>query len=412
MSETREPGVLLFSLSGQADADNISPAIWSTARDGTTVHVWAADAEIIRSLQNAWWAKDCMNLTVRSVFPWGKRGTLKERLGRIRWNRWRLRREFRRQGIQLVAMQWTEGVSYPATSLLRSIVRYWFGDLPSQLQLAAHGMDIPTVALPHGHSTKTTIIRSPHVREKMADNLGKLPFANRDSHTAYVFASEYHRKVIVENSTMSGENTTVWGSARFNDLWVAHLYGATTAAALPRLDESQMRRVLFFIPKWNNLVDRPATIDLICALGQMSSIQLVLRGHLRADDAALNIVEHTRIRNTKTVMVGENVSSASLIQACDVVVDVDSSIAFDAILLGKPYVRPRYLQDATVQTVWDELGGAHQTASCDETVVLLSKIVLLPAERQSNFDEVVFGGKGESVLARYRDELLRLAGRR
>jgi hypothetical protein len=109
------------------------------------------------------------------------------------------------------------------------------------------------------------------------------------------------------------------------------------------------------------------------------------------------------------VMIADDVSSPSLINACDAVVDVDSSIAFDAVLLGKPYVRPRYLQDTSVETVWDRLGGAHQPQSLDATVALLGGDSLAPAARDASFDRVVFGGSGVEVLARYRDELRAIA---
>jgi hypothetical protein len=266
------------------------------------------------------------------------------------------------------------------------------------------------VALPHGHSTKTTIIRSQHVQAVMDGNSGRLPFADRDSHVAYVFASTYHRDVIVGHSTMSGKNTQVWGSARFNDEWVPQLYGATTAAQLSPLRPEQLRRVLLFIPKWHNLVDKEQTLQLIVELGACESLQLVVRGHLRASDTTLTEQEVASLKNTgNIVLVGDNTSSPSLIKACDVLVDIDSSIAFDAVLLGKPYVRPRYLQDASVGTIWDTLGGAHQTDSLIDTIALLTDETLSPAPRDPQFEQVVFGGAGVDVLRRYRDGLLAIA---
>jgi len=140
-------------------------------------------------------------------------------------------------------------------------------------------------------------------------------------------------------------------------------------------------------------------------LGANDRVQLVVRGHLRAEAAALAPDERAVLERGNVVLVTDDVSSASLIRACDVVVDIDSSIAFDAVLLGKPYVRPKYLQDASVTTIWDELGGAHQTDSLDATVALLTADTLVPAERDRTFGQVVFGGGGAEVLARYRDGL-------
>lgn len=404
-------GTMLFALAGPADTDNISPAIWSVARDGSPVVVCVADVAVYCELQKVWWREECPNVKVISVVPWGPRGQFWERIGRLRWNRWRLKRALLRSDVRLVVMEWKEGIASQQPSLLKAMVRRWSADFFLQLQFSARDLGIPTVALPHGHSTKTTIILSEHVRSEMEKHSGKLPFADRDSHTAYVFASDYHRDAILTNSSMSGVNARVWGSARFNDAWVKRLYEVVPNVSLPPLGDSQRRRVLFFVPKWQNLIDRQATIQLISTLGSHPQLQLVVRGHLRASDAALSDTEAAALRQASVVMMSEGVSSPSLIDACDVVVDVDSSIAFDAVLRGKPYVRPRYLQDASVRTIWDELGGAHQTDSCEATVALLTQPTLQPAPRDSAFDEVVFGGSGEVVLSRYRDELRALAQR-
>ena len=404
-------GTVLFALAGPADTDNISPAIWSIARDGSPVVVYVADVAVYRDLQEVWWREECPNVKVISVVPWGPRGQFWERLGRLRWNRWRLKRALSQSDVRLVVMEWKEGIASQQPSLLKATVRRWSADFFLQLQFSARDLGVPTVALPHGHSTKTTIILSEHVRSEMEKHSGKLPFADRDSHTAYVFASDYHRDAILTNSSMSGVNARVWGSARFNDAWVKRLYEVVPNVSLPPLGDSQRRRVLFFVPKWQNLIDRQATIQLISTLGSHPQLQLVVRGHLRASDAALSDTEAAALRQASVVMMSDGVSSPSLIDACDVVVDVDSSIAFDAVLRGKPYVRPRYLQDASVRTIWDELGGAHQTDSCEATVALLTQPTLQPAPRDSAFDEVVFGGSGEVVLSRYRDELRALAQR-
>ena len=411
MSEDNHVGTVLFALAGPADTDNISPAIWSIARDGSPVVVYVADVAVYRDLQEVWWREECPNVKVISVVPWGPRGQFWERLGRLRWNRWRLKRALSQSDVRLVVMEWKEGIASRQPSLLKATVRRWSADFFLQLQFSARDLGVPTVALPHGHSTKTTIILSEHVRSEMEKHSGKLPFADRDSHTAYVFASDYHRDAILTNSSMSGVNARVWGSARFNDAWVKRLYEVVPNVSLPPLGDSQRRRVLFFVPKWQNLIDRPATIQLISTLGSHPQLQLVVRGHLRASDAALSDTEAAALRQASVVMMSDGVASPSLIDACDVVVDVDSSIAFDAVLRGKPYVRPRYLQDASVRTIWDELGGAHQTDSCEATVALLTQPTLQPAPRDSAFDEVVFGGSGEVVLSRYRDELRALAQR-
>ena len=406
---THHGGTVLFVLAGKADADNIAPAIWSVAREGHAVVIQVVDAEVFADLQSAWWLPQCLNVDIQLIKHGASIGVLK-RLYQLGWNRWSMRRMLRQLDARIVVMEWKEGVAHRSPKRWRRITQWLATDYFLQLQLVAQQLSIATVALPHGHSTKTTIIRSQHVQAVMDGNAGRLPFADRDSHAAYVFASEYHRDVIVGHSTMSGSNTQVWGSARFNDEWVPQLYTATSTAHLPALRPTQRRRVLLFIPKWHNLVDKQQTLQLIAELGACELLQLVVRGHLRARDTTLIEPEMALLQKAPNIVwLHENTSSPSLIKACDVLVDVDSSIAFDAVLLNKPYVRPRYLQDASVRTIWDTLGGAHQTDSLADTVALLTKDTLLPAPRDPQFEQVVFGGAGVDVLRRYRDGLLAIA---
>ena len=406
---TNHGGTVLFVLAGKADADNIAPAIWSIAREGHAVVIQVVDAEVFADLQSAWWLPQCPNVDIQLIKSGASTGVLK-RLYQLGWNRWSMRRMLRQLDARIVVMEWKEGVAHRSPKRWRRITQWLVTDYFLQLQLAARQLSIATVALPHGHSTKTTIIRSQHVQAVMDGNAGRLPFADRDSHAAYVFASEYHRDVIVGHSTMSGNNTQVWGSARFNDEWVPKLYTATSIAELPPLRPTQHRRVLLFIPKWHNLVDKQQTLQLIAELGACESLQFVVRGHLRARDTTLTEPEMVLLQKAPNIVwINDNTSSPSLIKACDVLVDVDSSIAFDAVLLNKPYVRPRYLQDASVCTIWDTLGGAHQTYSLAYTAALLTKDTLSPAPRDPQFEQLVFGGAGVDVLRRYRDGLLAIA---
>ena len=388
--------------------DNLAPIIWSCSQDDHRVVVLTTTSKVARKVRTAWWCSGSSKIIV--VERHGEDRSLFSRVGNIATgNRYATKRWLRRLDAVLLCCEWSEGIGR-ADRAVPSAERSWLlGNPVIQLQYAARDLGIATVALPHGHSTKTSLILNEHVRAVMKSNGGVLPFADRDSFAAYVFASEYHRKVIVQHSSMNGANTCVWGSARYNDVWVPRLYAESTQAKLPELPSGAKRRVLFFVPKWQNLVDRSATMQLIAALGADDRVQLVVRGHLRAEAAALAPEERAVLERGNVVLITDDVSSASLIKACDVVVDVDSSIAFDAVLLGKPYVRPRYLQDASVKTIWDDLGGAHQTSSLADTVALLSADALEPAERHHTFEDVVFGGEGAAVLARYRDELRSLA---
>ena len=401
---------LLFYIRDSVALDNLAPVIWSFSKVEQKLLVVVTDPDLYSQIKSSWWYPACRSVVTPRIFIVKATTGIFKTLSRIRWSRWRLERFVARNDVQVVVTDWGEGVPTPASSSLIRAYRWWFWDMSTQLQVVAASKSVPTVALPHGHTVLTSLIESAHVKEVMQSNGGKLPFADRNSFDLYIFGSMYHRDLIVNRSSMSGENTQVWGSARFNDYWVKHLYDATTTASLTRASESQKRTVLFFIPKWFNLINKEATLKLLIALASDTTIRLVVRSHARSQDAGLTMEDKSLVKRLGSVtFVPDNTSSPSLIKACDVLVDVDSSIAFDAVLLNKPYVRPRYLQDASVRTIWDTLGGAHQTDSLADTVALLTKDTLLPAPRDPQFEQVVFGGAGVDVLRRYRDGLLAIA---
>ncbi len=351
------------------------------------------------------WLADTANITFVEMTTDDEPGSLRTRLRRLLHHRAAVRRLLRRHAVGLVCVEWSEIQLREGLSLLVRIRRWLINDVVSQLKHAAQDLDLPLVAVPHGHSTKTVMIRSEHVESVMSQNSGKLPFADRDAYHAYVFASAYHRDAIVAQSTMTGRNAKVWGSARFNDLWVPRLY-AQAPEWVPPVSARGRRSVLFFIPKWNNLVSRQPTVDLMADIAKNPALHLVIRGHARESDSGLSVDEHHCLQATGNVtIVSGSTPSASLIAACDVLVDVDSSIAFDAVILNKPYVRPKYLQDVSVTTIWDDLGGAYQTMSADDTLAVLLSPQLSIALRATDFEQVVFGGRGQDVLNRYQTEL-------
>ena len=236
----------------------------------------------------------------------------------------------------------------------------------------------------------------------MANNNGKLPFANRDSFDAYVFCADYHRDVIVGNSTMSGNNVEVWGSARFSREWLHVLYRIAPQVQLPALKGAQQHRVLFFLPKWHNMVDRSATISLLHALGKLANIQLVISGHVRGDDTQLSASETAEIAALPSVVFApQGANSVSLIRESNALIDVDSSIAFDAVQLGKLYIRPKYLQDAAVRTVYDQFGGALQAATQDEVVSALSAQELPAVSVPDAFRLAVIGDEASNISQQY-----------
>lgn len=387
---------------GAAEFDQFTPIAWALSKHGETVHLL-----IDRSLLGVGDPREAFlrGLPGVHVHPIHVPSS---RWGQISWNSLRVRRLLARLGAGLLGVEWGNGIAGRSQS--RSLIKRAkdvFAATPAlQLQLAAHARGIPVVSLPHGHSTKTSLVPSEHVREVAASHGGKLPFADRDSFAAYVFCSDYHRSVIVENSTMSGDNAQVWGSVRFSREWIDILYSLAPPATV---ESGARRRVLVFLPKWHNSVDRAATLELLRALGREPRLHVAVAGHVRAKDSALTESEIAELGQLGSLdFVGSKWSSTQLISWCEVLIDVDSSIAFDAIRLGKVYVRPKYLQSDEVTTIYDELGGAVQARDQAHVLEIVTRETLEAVPISDSFWSTVAGDGSETVGSRYAQNLRRL----
>ena len=402
----------VFIVRGAPDIDNIVPVAWAAAQQGhRTVVVVASRYDTTRDPRFALLTGD-PRVKV-TCLPEADVASGLSRLRRVRWCRLRVRRLLRRLNAAVVCVEWGDGIAGDATPgfarLLTEMKKRLASDFVLQVQYSARDLGIPTVALPHGHSVKTNLVLSPHVRATLDAHGGKLPFANRDSFAAYVFCSGYHRDVIVANSTMSGHNAVVWGSARFSETWIAELT-KLTAGSVNVARRPNTRRVLVFVPKWHNLVDRAATMELLTAMSRESSLHVLVKAHPRADHTSLTAQERSALTAGGSLEFVEGpAESAALLGECDVLVDVDSSIALDAVMRGIPYVRPRWLQDASVSTIWDTCAVAHQPTTLNEAMELLTGVQISAGTPDDTFVNDVIGGRRSAPLDRYVAELARIA---
>ena len=400
----RSTKAFIFVLRGSADIDQMTPVIWQCLKHDEHVRVVIASDFDATSDFRLKFLQAYPNFTLR-VLPGARFGTsFMQKLRRVFWNQTRVRRLLKKSDAQVCIFEWGDGIWEDQShhGVLAKFKRWAFTDFVLQAQYACAGLAIPTVSLPHGHSTKTMLIKSDRVTEAFAANNGKLPFANRNSFAKYVFCSGYHRDVIVGNSTMSGSNVEVWGTARFSPEWIEQLYKIAPLVNLPSLRSNQKHRVLMFLPKWHNLVNKAATLSLLTALGKLENIQLVIAGHVRGADTQLTASETAELAALPSVVFAPKGSaSVSLIKTSGALIDVDASIALDAIQLGKLYVRPKYLQDASVQTIYDTLGGAIQASSEQEIVALLSTAVLPTNVVSPTFTEVVIGDAASNISKQY-----------
>jgi hypothetical protein len=394
--------VWVFVLVSKPDLDNIFPLIKKTLERGQPSIVLLVGFAINDEDFRLKIICSCANLTIVRITEKKSKNKIFNKLLQLIWTRKRVKCLIKSLNCSMILFEWGDGVIRENDSIYRK----YFSDIISHMKYVALELKVPTVALPHGHSTKMGIIKNKHTKLLLDLNNGLLPFSNRNSFSAYVFCAEFHREAIVSNSTMSGENAFAWGSLRYNDVWVEYLYGITPEFSLPKKEGSQIYRVLFFLPKWQNLIDRNLTMKLIIQLSKLPTIQLIVKCHVRKSYAFLTKTENELIKRQGTVILLEgDEDSTSLIKSSDVLIDVDSSIAFDAILLKKPYIRPRYLQDSSVRTIYDQWGGAHQVDSARSLIGMLSVPGLEPEPVSTDFEANVFGGRGKEIFETYFNNL-------
>ena len=404
----------VFFLRGPADVDQMTPVIWQCLKNDVEVLAVIASEYPIDSDFRLAFLTTLNGFQVRAMPQLNADAATNRSLRALRplWCYYRVRRMLQKEAASLCVFEWGDGIwpNSKISSPTAFIRRRFFAEFVLQAQYACASLGIPTVSLPHGHSTKLTLIRSTSVLGVLDANTRKLPFSNRSSFAKYVFAAQYHRDVIVENSDISPANIEVWGSARFSPEWTRILYEISPPADLPKHTAQQTCTVLFFVPKWRNLIDRPMTIKLLIALAAVPTIQLVIKGHIRGSESHLTETEIAAISaGGSAVFPDHTAPSTSLIAAADVLIDADSSIAFDAINLGKLYIRPRYLQQDSVKTVFDRYGAALQADSQDQIIGALSRVPLPVIEVSDEFRREVIGDVSTNIPFTYYQRLRAVA---
>jgi hypothetical protein len=110
------------------------------------------------------------------------------------------------------------------------------------------------------------------------------------------------------------------------------------------------------VPKWGNLVNREATLELVRGLIDLEVISLAIKGHPRPEDGSPDPLRTDPSINWGRVHDLTAVDSVAAIAAADVVIDVGSSIGLEAVMQGKVLINPSYIHD--FKTLFDEVTGS------------------------------------------------------
>ena len=347
---------------------------------------------------------------------------------RLRWRGQRLRRLLETSQIKAVIMDWGHGAT-PWSRLMEPLPRPWdscfwrrtlrapmarlrvLGDhlvppFRAALIAAAHEAGLPVFCLPHGVQLRTNPKSAPRGRGPRGD-----PYDDgRRTFTACVFPSDLERQHQIDRFGLDPARAHVWGSLRFTPEWSRILRDICPPAQLPPCRAGQVR-VVFFLPKWIRQVDAGGTLALLRALAVRPDVQVVVRGHARPGRADLPMTAPGELHQWPGVVLSHD-DAPALIRAADVVIVVNSSIALEALLHGKPLIYAACLHGHRL--VFDELGGCLRARTAAEVHGFLDAIAAGhlatpdPLEVAGVLRTVVYGGREPfDVLTHYHTEIRR-----
>ncbi|HYI38525.1 MAG TPA: hypothetical protein VEX39_18100 [Thermoleophilaceae bacterium] len=371
-------GTFLFVFRASPDVDHMAPLAWKLLKEGDEVHAVISPGyepeadhrlELLRGFE-----RFHIHRIDRPAGPrWLRaaraylRSTLPYALALLR-----------RSGARVVAVEWGYGLpaGYDrlrspagAVALLRSFGRSLLKarsdpqQVRSNFIVSARVLGVPTVCLPHGLNIKFDNATNTQLLEMFES--GSLEMKDRNRFDAFVFNTEFHRQWFLNHAGGDPAVMQTWGSLRWSPEWFD-----VNRRLAPRFEwpeDTDRVKVVFMIPKWQNRTRVEEAVDLVLRLQELDGISLALMGHPRHGRKSFGPLLEEPGFDLDRVHDVTGQSSVSLIDACDVVIDVGSSIGLEVVMQGKVLVNPAYIHE--IKTVFDTIEGASVTVqSADEAV--------------------------------------------
>ena len=380
----------LFVLRTYPEIDHITPMIWKCLEKGDrAIAVFLEPYDYTRDYRIRFLTGYPRFQVLRLAGTWS-------RIRRVRhasmlfWNHYTLRSLFRRYRFAACFIGWGPGASPSGgkVSLVKQIRTKFLSPLRERLISAAIDSSIPVFCLPHGVHTNLNLGAS----LKEGD---RLPYGNENCFSAFVVSTEIYRQHLYRHGDIDPELVQNWGSLRFCPQWIDILKEICPEASVPPKEDGQVR-LIFFVPKWRNRVDKEQTTALIKSIAERRDVQLILKTHPRKGEAELEEALLRELLEHSNVYLAGDAHSPALIRDSDIVVDIGSSIAIDAVVRGKHLIYPEYLLENRL--AFDEWGGCLICHNQSDVHGYLDRIVqgaqpqLPETEIEPLLRQVVYGG--------------------
>ncbi|HKX53083.1 MAG TPA: hypothetical protein VJM47_04700 [Nitrosospira sp.] len=199
----------------------------------------------------------------------------------------------------------------------------------------ARGMGLGTVSLPHGDS--------PHASQLIRRRELRL-----EPDTTFANAGIFE-KVVVPNELcsvrfrpfMDNQKLAVLGSPRYCDEWLAKL--ATLMPPSPLMRSDSKLKVAMFLRKSNFSTFWEEVGEVVRIVASFPGVELIIKPHTRGgwQQSLTKDVSLRRLPNVR--VAGGSLHSIHLMNWADVVIDLATSVVFEAVKVGKPVLAADYL---------------------------------------------------------------------
>jgi hypothetical protein len=199
----------------------------------------------------------------------------------------------------------------------------------------AHAMGCGTVSLPHGDSPHASQLIRHHEWSLKPDTLFS--------------AARIFDKLVVPNELCAGrfrpflndQSIAVLGSPRYCDEWLGKLEKLLPASALNRSDDGL--KIVMFLRKSNFTTFWEEVGEIVGMLATFPGLKLVIKPHTRGGRKQ-PLTGNAALRRLSNVSVaGDDVHSIQLMNWADVIIDLATSVVFEAVKARKPVLAADYL---------------------------------------------------------------------
>ncbi|KIO48892.1 hypothetical protein [Nitrosospira sp. NpAV] len=211
-----------------------------------------------------------------------------------------------------------------------SICVEWVGVMLS----TARAMGLGTVSLPHGDS--------PHASQLIRRRELRL-----EPDTTFANAGIFD-KVVVPNELcsvrfrpfMDNQKLAVLGSPRYCDEWLAKL--ATLMPPSPLTRSGSRLKVVLFLRKSNFSTFWEEVGEVVRVVAGFPGVELIIKPHTRGGWQQ-SLTRDASLRRLPNVSVAGDIHSIHLMNWADVIIDLATSVVFEAVKAKKPVLAGDYL---------------------------------------------------------------------